>query len=146
MKRCNLLLSLLAVALLMVGCCTPCRTYQKQQRPLIDTEWQLVQLHGRKIAPTGENYSLRFTPGGEVQGRGACNRLMGSYTTTKERALKIGPLASTRMMCRDPHESEFFAALESATHYEMDGPMMLLLSGGNLLAIFQSNAPSPAQE
>lgn len=146
MKTSNLLLRLLAVALLMVGCCAPCRTYQKQQRPLEDTEWQLIQLHGRKITPTDENFCLRFTPGGEVQGRGACNRLMGSYTTTKERSLKIGPLASTRMLCRDPHESEFFAALEKATHYEMDGPMMLLLSDGDLLAIFQSKAPSPAQE
>lgn len=138
LKRINRSWFLVVAIVLLVGCCGPCRTYQKQQRPLVGTEWQLVQLNGRKITPEGESYTLRFTEGGELQGLAACNRLMGSYTTAKDRSLQIGPLASTRMLCRDPHESEFIGVLERATHYDMDGPMMLLLSNGSLVAIFQS--------
>ncbi len=133
-------LLLLALCAGMSGCCTPCRTYQKQQRPLVDTEWQLVQLNGRKMNAENEAYTLHFTPAGELQGVAACNRLMGSFTTSKERTLKIGPLASTRRMCRDPREGEFFEALNRVTHYEMDGPMMMLLSEGSLLMILQSKS------
>ena len=133
-------LLLLALWAGMSGCCTPCRTYQKQQRPLVDTEWQLVQLNGRNLPSESEGFTLHFTPAGEVQGVAACNRLMGSFTTSKERTLKIGPLASTRRMCRDPREGEFFEALNRVTHYEMDGPMMMLLSEGSLLMILQSKS------
>ena len=123
-------LLLLALCAGMSGCCTPCRTYQKQQR----------QLNGRNLPSESEGFTLHFTPAGEVQGIAACNRLMGSFTTSKERTLKIGPLASTRRMCRDPREGEFFEALNRVTHYEMDGPMMMLLSEGSLLMILQSKS------
>ena len=53
--------------------------------------------------------------------------------------LKIGPLGTTRMWCPDvDREARFVEAVESATHYEMDGPMLLLLSDGKLNAIFQA--------
>ena len=32
----------------------------------------------------------------------------------------------------------FAEAIESTTHYEMDGPMLLLLSNGDLKAVFQA--------
>lgn len=137
MKRIGYIL-LLAAAAWLGGCCAPCRTYQKLQQPLIGTEWQLIQLNGRKVTPEGDAYTLLFTHAGEVQGRAACNRLMGSYTTSADRSLKIGPLASTRMLCHDPHESEFFDALNLVTHYDMDGPMLMLLSDGTLRMILQS--------
>ena len=40
-----------AVAALAAGCCT-CRSYQKKnRRPLIGTEWQLIQVDGRAVKP-----------------------------------------------------------------------------------------------
>lgn len=35
-------------------------------------------------------------------------------------------------------EDAFTKALESTTHYDMDGPMLLLLSNGELRAVFQA--------
>ena len=35
-------------------------------------------------------------------------------------------------------EDAFTKALESTTHYDMDGPMLLLLSDGELRAVFQA--------
>ena len=70
---------------------------------------------------------------------GACNRIMGRYEATEKGALKIGPLASTMMVCPGMEQEDAFTkALESTTHYDMDGPMLLLLSNGELRAVFQA--------
>ena len=45
----------------------------------------------------------------------------------------------TRMACPDLElEREFVAAIESTTHYDMDGPMLMLLSDGELRAVLQA--------
>ena len=98
-------------AAFMAGCCN-CRSYQKKtRRPLAGTEWQLIQLGGKA----------------------------GAYKTDGKRTLKIGPLAATMMACPGMDEEEAFTKmLESVTHYDMDGPMLLLLSDGELRAVFQA--------
>lgn len=64
---------------------------------------------------------------------------MGRYEATEKGALKIGPLASTMMVCPGMEQEDAFTkALESTTHYDMDGPMLLLLSDGELRAVFQA--------
>ena len=138
----RMILGLAAAALLLTGCCR-CRSIQKQtRRPLTGTEWKLVQMMGQKVETAegadADSFTLLFSPSGELSGKGACNRLMGSYRTDKSRSLKIGPLASTRMMCYDEREGEYFRMLEGVTHYDMDGPMLMLLSDGSLFAVFQA--------
>ncbi len=134
----SLLIAALAVTL--VGCCS-CRSYQKKtRRPLVDTSWQLIQLNGQSIQPVEGKYTITLlSEQNRISGIGDCNRIMGSYTTDQTRALKIGPLGATRMACPAPsQEQAFLAALESATHYDMDGPMLMLLSNGELRAVFQA--------
>ena len=130
--------ALIATIALTAGCCN-CRSYQKKtRRPLEGTEWQLIQLDGRSVKAAPETFVLKLE-NGSVSGAGACNRLMGSYTTGERRALKIGPLATTKMACPNlDQEQQFLRALESTTHYDMDGPMLLLLSNGELHAVFQA--------
>ena len=54
-------------------------------------------------------------------------RQMGRYEATEKGVLKIGPLASTMMACPGMEQEDAFTkALESTTHYDMDGPMLLL--------------------
>ena len=123
-----------AVAALAAGCCK-CRSYQKKtRRPLVGTEWQLIQLDGRAVKPEeGKFYVMFLAEENRFAGVGACNRLMGKYETTDKGALRIGPIASTMMACPGMDE-----ALEATTHYDMDGPMLLLLSDGELKAVFQA--------
>ena len=85
-----------AVAALAAGCCK-CRSYQKKnRRPLIGTEWQLIQLDGRAVKPEeGKFYVMFLAEENRFAGVGACNRLMGKYETTDKGALRIGPIAST---------------------------------------------------
>lgn len=70
---------------------------------------------------------------------GACNRLMGTYQLGENRALTVSQLASTRMACPGmEREQTYMDALTATTHYEMDGPMLMLLSDGELRAVFQA--------
>lgn len=130
--------ALAATVALTAGCCN-CRSYQKKtRRPLEGTEWQLIQLDGRSVKSEPGHFTLKFESG-SISGFGACNRLMGSYTTGERRALKIGPVASTKMACPNlDQEQQFLRAIEATTHYDMDGPMLLLLSNGELHAVFQA--------
>lgn len=135
----RIVLAALAAALL-AGCCA-CRSYQKRtRRPLEGTVWQLVQLNGRTVAAEADNFTVTLLAAdGRLAGKGACNRLFGPYEQREKRALKIGPLASTMMACPGLEtEREFAAALEAVTHYDMDGPMLLLLSDGELKAVLQA--------
>lgn len=134
------LAALVATVALTAGCCN-CRSYQKKtRRPLVGTEWQLIQLEGRNVKADPDTFTIRLeAEGNHLSGVGACNRLMGSYTTGERRALKIGPLASTKMACPNmDQEQQFLRAIEATTHYDMDGPMLLLLSNGELRAVFQA--------
>lgn len=129
-----------ALAALVAGCCN-CRSYQKKtRRPLVGTEWQLVQLDGKPVKPEEGKFTLTLlAEGNRFAGVGACNRLMGKYEATEKGALKIGPVASTMMACpRMEQEDAYTKMLEAITHYDMDGPMLLLLSDGELKAVFQA--------
>ena len=88
-----------AVAALAAGCCK-CRSYQKKnRRPLVGTEWQLIQLGGKAVKPEeGKFYVMFLAEENRFAGVGACNRLMGKYETTDKGALRIGPIASACAM------------------------------------------------
>ena len=131
---------LAGTAALIAGCCN-CRSYQKKtRRPLAGTEWQLIQLGGRTVKPEKGKFSITLlAEGNRLTGVGACNRLMSTYKTDDKRTLKFGPIASTMMACPGmEQERAFTEALEATTHYDMDGPMLLLLSDGELRAVFQA--------
>ncbi len=137
---------LLAVAIFFVGCCA-CRSYQKQtRRPLVGTEWRLIQLGGRNIRSESGRFTVQFAEDGTLSGVGSCNRLTGRYELTGDRMLKIGPIASTRMACPSDEDTEaaLCKTLEATDHYDMDGPMLLLLSNGELRAVFQANTAAGA--
>ncbi|WP_295935864.1 META domain-containing protein [uncultured Alistipes sp.] len=130
----------IAIAAFAASCCN-CRNAQKKARkPLVGTEWQLIQLEGQSIKPEEGKFTLKFlAEENRVSGVGACNRLNGKYETSGKNALKIGPLASTMMACPGMDlEGKYAKVLEATTHYDMDGPMLLLLSNGELQAVFQA--------
>lgn len=132
--------ALVLIAVLITGCCA-CRSYQKKsRRPLTGTEWQLIKLGGKSITPEAGTFTITLlAQDHRIAGVGACNRLMGSYEEGKKGALKIGQMASTMMACPGMDlEQEFTKALQSTTHYDMDGPTLLLLNDGEIQAVLQA--------
>ena len=133
-------ITLVLCALIAVGCCA-CRQRAKLVKPLVGTEWQLLQIMGREVSAEGDSFTLLFHDNGTVTGAGACNRLTATYSTTTSRALKIENLGSTRRYCPNfETENAYYDMLESVTHYEMDADNMLLLSNGTLIAIMHARA------
>ncbi|WP_289731229.1 META domain-containing protein [uncultured Alistipes sp.] len=149
MKR---MLALVLLASLAAGCSHTrechCHAYQKKyRRPLTGTAWQLVQLYGQNVPPEKGAFTVTLSPEeGRISGSGACNRLSGDYAADETRALKIGPLRTTRMACPgQEQEQKFVEALTTTTHYDMDGPMLMLLCNGELRAVLQA-VPEPNEK
>ena len=134
-------LAALAALVMLVASCCPCRKHRKGDgKPFVGTEWQLVQLNGRAVPVEGDLFSVVFGEDGRLSGLGACNRFMGSYQTTETGGLTVGQnMASTRMFCPDlDREQAFGDVLSGATHYEVDGDMLMLLTDGELRAVLQA--------
>ena len=141
MKRTILFLSALLFSLISSTGCCDCRHRAKLEKPLVGTEWQLVQMMGQGIEAEGESYTLLFHDNGTISGVGDCNRLTATYSVTSSRALTISNLGSTRRLCPNhKQESAYYDMLEKVTHYEMDADNMILLSNGTLVAIMHAMA------
>lgn len=129
-----------ALAAVAASCCH-CRSFQtKNRRPLVGTEWQLVQLGGESVHPEEGQFAFALGDDERITGMGSCNRLMGSYELGEKNALRFGPMASTRMACPDmAREAAYMRMFDSVARYDMDGAMLLLLDADDhLLAVFQA--------
>jgi heat shock protein HslJ len=85
--------------------------------------------------------SVTFGEDGSLTGTTGCNNLMSDYAVDGD-AIKIGPVATTKMACKDPSaqgiETALLAALEGATgwHTTIDGWLELTDATGAVLAGF----------
>ena len=142
MRQIAKIVAVCAAGALATGCCG-CHKYQKQtQRPLVGTEWQLIQLGGRNVEAGEGQFTVEFHADGLLSGVGSCNRLTGRYEVLADRGLKVQPVGMTMMMCPSDMDTEraLGVALEEADHYDMDGPMLLLLTNGELRAVFEARS------
>lgn len=79
----------------------------------------------------GRGPALRFLDGDRVSGSGGCNRFTGPANAATG-AVRIGPLASTRMACPGDAmqaEARFLSALERARGARLDDGRLTLLDG-----------------
>lgn len=137
MKRAILFFATILFATLIVGCCD-CRKRAKLEKPLVGTEWQLVQLMGREVVASGNSFTMLLHDNGNVTGQGDCNRFTATYSVTPTRALTFTNFGYTRVFCQNFElENRYFDVIEGVTHYEMDAESMLLLSNGVLVAIMR---------
>lgn len=109
--------------------------------PLEQTYWRLVALDGKPVS--GSSAHLVFeTNEQRVRGSTGCNRLAGTWRREGD-DLTLGPLAVTKMACRDvAGESAFLAAIERVRHASVTGRNLTLSdSAGAPLAQFQESSP-----
>ncbi|MDR2912065.1 MAG: META domain-containing protein [Alistipes sp.] len=133
------IVAVVGLVVLFTGCCA-CRR-NRSVVPLAGVEWRLTQLYGAGV--TSENYRVTLGVDGRLSGVGDCNRFSGTYTQTPGEsrtggALAIGDgLVATRMMCLgQAREDQFFAMLREVDAYSIDGERLMLIRGGDVLAIF----------
>ena len=127
-----------AIALSATACCK-CDLFQKRYgKPLVGTQWQLVQIEGRDVTPE-DNYTIIFAADNTLSGIAECNRLTARYSVAGEGDMMITDMGTTRMLCpNEDQERRFLDILSSTTGFKMDGLMLMLISNGEMRAVFQA--------
>lgn len=135
------ILSVATLAVVISACCA-CRR-NASVVPLIDTPWKLAQLGNVSVGGgSADSYTITFHAEGRASGVGDCNRYSGSFTRTAggKTSGKLSmneDMIVTRMMCRDAdRESAYLKMLREMDSYSIDGARLMLISNGNVLAIF----------
>ena len=94
---------------------------------LPDTDWLLEDLAGSGVIDN-IRATLSFPDASKVAGNGSCNRFSGPALIGGS-AIKLGPLASTRMACPEAimnQETKYLNALQAAERYEWKDPYLLI--------------------
>jgi len=108
--------------------------------PLVGTRWRLDSLATGTDAVSspvaGSAVTLELEEDGSAAGSGGCNTFRTGYETSGD-TIGFDPVASTRMVCEAPlmsQEATFFAALEGAATFAIEGNVLSLSdAGGNFL-------------
>jgi heat shock protein HslJ len=107
--------------------------FAKEADPTLEGgTWDVTGYNNGRQAVVGPQVGTKLTVAfnkGAVTGEAGCNTFRGTYTTEQDR-IRIGPLATTRMMCAEPvmtQEREFLKSLESASTWSIDSKGLLHL-------------------
>jgi heat shock protein HslJ len=98
---------------------------------LSGSEWRLEDLGGLP-ALDNSRATLTFPGAGKVSGNGSCNRFFGP-AEIHGHAIKLGPLASSRMACPGPvmsQEAKYLEVLRDAERWEWKDPYLLIYCKG----------------
>ena len=107
--------------------------------------WQLIELNGR---PESSGITLEFSADNNAGGRAPCNSYFGTYTAGSNFSFSLPQIGATRRACPALNlESEYFAALSSATQFrpgrEGDTFALLDAAGRTLASYVPASAPQP---
>ena len=110
------------------------------------TQWMLVELRGKSVAPANSNpaYLVLDPDQNRYSGSSGCNRISGTFQLNGNSLQLLGG-AMTMMACPEPlmkQEREFNQALTATGSYRIEGGMLELLDRKKLLAKFKANAGS----
>jgi heat shock protein HslJ len=118
---------------------------------LSGTSWEVMMYNNGREAVVGliadSTINLNFGADGQVSGNSGCNNYSGGYEASGN-ALKVGPLASTRMFCEKPdgvmdQEQQYLAALQNAATYEIAGDTLTIRdAGGATQVMAKVNTPA----
>lgn len=115
--------------------------------PLAGTSWQLVRFQGGDdsvLTPDDPTkYTLTFGADGAVAVRLDCNRGRGTWKSSGDSQLELGPLALTRAMCKAPAMHDHIARqwTNIRSYIIRDGRLFLSLMADGGIYEFQPTAP-----
>jgi len=113
---------------------------------LAATTWKVVSYNnGREAVVSvvaGTEITLSFDARGRVTGQAGCNNYTGPFESGTG-TLKVGVLASTRMLCASPsgvmeQEGKFLAALQNAATYKIEGNLLWIRGAGDTIQVIAS--------
>ena len=100
---------------------------------LTDTYWKLTEIDGQPAALGAGGRELHLvlaSEGVRIHGFSGCNRFTGNYVLS-ESQLRLTPLATTRMACREGMEQEqrFLDALGAVIRFSIRGDSLTFYTG-----------------
>jgi heat shock protein HslJ len=108
-------------------------TYDKGLASLEGTSWTATGINNGKGAvestTSTETVTADFATGGAISGNSGCNTYNGTYTTSGTDGIAVTGVATTRKACEESLmtlETQYLAALEAATNYEISGNTLTL--------------------
>lgn len=126
-------LILAVAAMFMLASCDP-----KENAPLENTNWKLVELYGdaNPVFEAGDSFTFMLD-GESITGKGSVNRFFGGYTLTDD-GLKVGDMGMTRMMGENIDlENAYVQMFADVDGYAIDGDELSLTSAGVVVARFK---------
>jgi putative lipoprotein len=125
----------------------PSAPAKRPGRELNGTYWMLVELNG-KPAVTGmgrtQPYIRLHREQGRLDGSGGCNGVTGTYIV-EQNALQFTPSGTTLMLCPPAlmeQEQGLISALKATSSYKIEGDILELSDGKEVVARFQAQAKS----
>lgn len=101
-----------------------------KDRSLMSTQWNLVELNGKKISKKYAKKPFLTIDKREnrVSGNAGCNSFGGSVETTSAGKIKFDQIFATKMMCIDAMEVEdaFLEVLSKVDNYSIKGDTLSL--------------------
>ncbi len=104
---------------------------KKEQNPIIEKYWKLVEINGKAISPPAEGqreaHLILKSLNNRVTGNGGCNGYGGTYEILPGNRIKFSQVISTMMACPNLNdENELFKVLEKADNYSYNNDTMTL--------------------
>lgn len=104
---------------------------------ITDIYWRLTSLVGIEVSglmstPLQDPHIVLHSYNRRIHGCNSCNRIMGEYDLGDGNAIKFNQIATTRIACQDYRlERLFNTSLESVTHYQTNGSVLMLYNDQN---------------
>jgi heat shock protein HslJ len=108
----------------------------KEKPGLDSSRWKLVSLNGAPFNMANDKMVTMElnSETSKVSGKAPCNSYTGSYNEERGQ-LQFMSIVSTKMACDElARESEYFAALNSVTNYNIAPGTLKLMTGGKVVA------------
>ncbi len=118
-------------------------TFVRERQELAGTTWQVLAYNnGRQAVVSvllGTEITASFETADHVTGRAGCNDYFALYEAADGK-ISVGSIGATRRLCSEPEgimqqEEEYFAALESAATYKVEGNFLEMRDADGAIAV-----------
>ena len=131
--------TLVITGLLFLSACSSSKNVAGSSTALYETKWLLKKIHtGSTTEDVNTKAFIRFDQTkGSAGGNGSCNSF-GSNAAINGNDVKFSNVFSTKMYCEAVQqvENKFLGGLEKVTRYKIEGKILKLYNGSDLLLEF----------
>lgn len=129
------LATIFAALMLAVACNTT-------QPSLEGSKWSAREINGERVVLSEDDdpdsFSILFIGDLRIAAMGACNVIMGQYSSSEDGTIKIDHIGTTMMFCPNLElEERYVKALETTTRYSVKDDVLTLYEDRKAVVVFE---------